>query len=141
MVAKSSVTTSSAIAQSSPMISPTGTGSQSCAKATSARTKMLSDSDTSSTKPMPSTTASDRRRVLRWMNTPLRVGRGATPQIALSDSCIWVNTVVAPNTMAPTPAIVGSSPLCWMRLLTTAVWIAAATSGPIATSSCSAMRP
>jgi len=60
------------------------------------------------------------------MKTLLRVGRGATPQIALSEVCICVNTVVAPNTIAAKPAMVGSSPLCWIRLFSTAVWIAAA---------------
>jgi hypothetical protein len=75
------------------------------------------------------------------MNTPLRVGRGATPQIALSASCIWVKTVVAPNRIAAKPAMVGSSPLCWMRLFSTAVWIAAAASGPMVTCKCSAIRP
>ena len=72
---------------------------------------------------------------------PLRAGRGATPQMALSARCICAKTVVAPNVIAPKPASVGSRPLCSMRLFSTAVWTAAAAPAPIAASSRSAISP
>ncbi|CAH1749075.1 protein of unknown function [Thauera humireducens] len=69
------------------------------------------------------------------------MGRGATLQMAFSAPCICANTVVAPNTMAPNPAMVGSRPLCSMRLFSTAVCTAAAAPAPMADSSCSAISP
>jgi hypothetical protein len=59
---------------------------------------------------MPSTAVNDQKRSLSTSSKP-RPGFGLTPQMVLSDSWSWANTLVAPKMSTATPTTVARVPV------------------------------